>query len=79
MHIYKSLPSVCVSVCVSLLSLLRKDLTVKTFPRQIRNDRDVVFYEVHVASGESRRAVVPITSCFLLRFTFLDCNMVSSK
>jgi hypothetical protein len=113
--LHKSLPSVCVSVCVSLLSLLRKtwikcilpfiarqrlgkhvpaatnthnnrriygrvclwvclciplsllgNISVKKFPRQRRIVRGVVLYAVRVVSKESRRLVLPRTSCMYI-------------
>jgi hypothetical protein len=72
----KSLPSLCVSVCVSLLSLLHKGLvkciplflpgnnSVMTFPQLRRIVRGIVCCWVHVVSKESRWLVLPRTSCF---------------
>jgi hypothetical protein len=64
--LHKSLSSVCVSVCVYLLSLLG-DGSVKTFPRQQRIVGGVIFYAVRVISKESRRLVLPRCSCFKIR------------
>jgi hypothetical protein len=73
----KSLPSVCVSVCVSLLSLLGKgpvkcillsllgNNSVKTFPRQ-RRIGGFVFCWVRFVSRKSRRLILPRTSCLFV-------------
>jgi hypothetical protein len=79
--LHKSLPSVCVSVFVSPITLLGNN-TVKTSPffakqrlgknvtasTNTRNSnrivRRVVFSEFRVVSKESRRLVLPRTSCF---------------
>jgi hypothetical protein len=50
---------VCVWIPLSLLS----NNSVKKFPRQRRIVGGVVFYAVLVASKESGRSVLPITSC----------------
>jgi hypothetical protein len=97
--LHKSLPSVYVSVCVYVPSLLGngsvntfprqqihatiKELldvcvcgplftplsllgnnSVKTFPQQGINVGGIVFYVVRVISKESRRLILPRTSCF---------------
>jgi hypothetical protein len=73
--LHKSLPSVCVSVCVSLLSLL-----VKTLPQQeyTHNSRTVghVFFAVHMVSKEGMWSVFVGTSCsfiWKLQFTVHMC------
>jgi hypothetical protein len=53
---------VCLYIPLSLLG----NNSVKTFPRQRRNVGGVVFYAAHVVSKESRRLVLPTTSCFFL-------------
>jgi hypothetical protein len=45
-----------------------QQLGIKTFPRQRRIVRGVVFYEAHVVSKESRRSVLPRTSCLYCSF-----------
>jgi hypothetical protein len=62
--LHESLPSVCLSVCIFLLSL-QSNGSVKTFPRQRRIVGTVVLYAVPVVSKESRRLVLPRT-CFIL-------------
>jgi hypothetical protein len=76
-----------VSACVSLLSLLGKgsvnciplsllgNNSVKTFPRQGRIVGRVVFYAIRVVSKESRRLVLPRTSCSSDRYS-LFTNMI---
>jgi hypothetical protein len=55
---------VCLWVCVCIpLSLLRNN-SLKTFPRQRRIVGGVIFYAVRVVSKESRRSVLPRSSCF---------------
>jgi hypothetical protein len=64
---HKSLPSVCVFLRVSLLSLPGNE--VKTFPQQRRIVGGVVFYAVRVVSNKRKRRVLPRTSrsCVNLR------------
>jgi hypothetical protein len=52
----------CVCLCIRL-SLLGNG-SVKTFLRKRRTVGGVVFYAVHVVSEESRRLVLPRSSCF---------------
>jgi hypothetical protein len=92
----KSIPTICVSVCVILLSLLDNgsvntfplqrihstagqvldmwaciplsllgNNSVKTLPRQRKIVGGVVFYAVYIVSKQSRRLVLPRTSCSL--------------
>jgi hypothetical protein len=72
--LHKFLPSVCVLVCVSLLSLLgnvsvncnplsvKGNNSAKTFPWQWRIIGGIVLYLVYVVSKESRRLIFPRTS-----------------
>jgi hypothetical protein len=58
---------VCLWVCLCIpLSLLGNN-SVKTFPRQWRIVGGIVFYVVGVISEESRRLVLPRTSCLHLK------------
>jgi hypothetical protein len=54
--------SLWVCLCVHLLLLANN--SVKTFPRQRRIVRGVVFHAVHVVSKKSRRLFLPRTSCY---------------
>jgi hypothetical protein len=63
---------VCLSVCVSPLPLLDNSY-VNTLPRQRRNVGGGVFYKVYVVSNESRRLVLPITSCCRHVIQFIYC------
>jgi hypothetical protein len=68
----KFLRPVCVSICVSPLSLLGNG-SVNTFPRPRRIVVGVVFYAFHIVSKESRRLVLPITFCY----HFVSCLFLS--
>jgi hypothetical protein len=63
-------------VCISLSFL--GNSSVKTFPRQRRIFGSVVFYAVSVASKESRRLVLPGTSCLRWRPETRDVRILYS-
>jgi hypothetical protein len=64
--LHKCLPSVCGSVCVSLLSLIGNG-SVNTFPRQRGIIWNVVFCAVRVVSNECKLSVLSRTSCLRIR------------
>jgi hypothetical protein len=67
--LYKSLPSVCVSIPLSFLG----NGSVNTFPRQRRIIRGVVFSEVRVISEESRRLVFPELTVYMFTKQVYPC------
>jgi hypothetical protein len=50
---------------------------VKTFPRQLRTVGCVVFYAIRVVSKESRRFVLPRTSCSSLLFEAVSRSCIA--
>jgi hypothetical protein len=65
-----------VGLCIPLWFLGNN--SVKTFPRQRRIFAGVVFCAVHVVSKDSRRLVLPRTSCLYLTPSFLIASQMGN-